>query len=35
MDDLVRQFAETHNEDVKAELEALSKRVAAMKKRLV
>jgi len=31
MDELARQFAETHNEEV-TELEALSKRVAPMKK---
>ena len=35
MDELARQFAESHDEEVKAELEALSKRVAEMKRRLV
>jgi uncharacterized protein involved in exopolysaccharide biosynthesis len=35
MDELARQFAKSHDEEVKAELEALSKRVAEMKRRLV
>lgn len=35
MDELARQFAESHDAEVKAELEALSKRVAEMKRRLV
>jgi hypothetical protein len=35
MDELARQVAESHDEEVKAELEALSKRVAEMKRRLV
>jgi uncharacterized protein involved in exopolysaccharide biosynthesis len=35
MDELARQFAKSHDEEVKAELEALSKRVAEMKRQLV
>jgi FKBP-type peptidyl-prolyl cis-trans isomerase (trigger factor) len=35
MDELARQFAESDDAEVKAELEALSKRVAEMKRRLV
>jgi uncharacterized protein involved in exopolysaccharide biosynthesis len=35
MDELARQFAKSHDEEVKAELDALSKRVAEMKRRLV
>jgi uncharacterized protein involved in exopolysaccharide biosynthesis len=34
MDELARQVAESHDKEVKAELEALSKRVAEMKRRL-
>ena len=34
MDELARQFAESHDKEVKAELEALSKQVAEMKRRL-
>ena len=35
VDELAREFAKSHDEEVKAELEALSKRVAEMKRRLV
>ena len=35
MDELAREFAKTHDEEVIAELEALRRRVAAMKRRLI
>ena len=35
MDELAREFAKTHDEEVIAELEALRGRVAAMKRRLI
>jgi hypothetical protein len=35
MDELARKHAETHDDQIKAELEELSKRVADMRKRLV
>jgi hypothetical protein len=35
MDELARDFAKTHDEEVKAELEALRGRVATMKTRLI
>ena len=35
MDELAREFAKTHDEEVEAELEALRGRVAAMKRRLI
>jgi hypothetical protein len=35
MDESAREFAKTHDEEVKAELEALRGRIAAMKRRLI
>lgn len=35
MDELAREFAKTHDEEVKAELEALRGRIVAMKRRLI
>jgi hypothetical protein len=35
MDELAREFAKTHDEEVKAELEALRERIVAMKRRLI
>ena len=35
MDELAREFTKTHDEEVKAELEALRGRIAAMKRRLI
>jgi hypothetical protein len=35
IDELALEFAKTHDEEVKAELEALRGRVAAMKERLI
>ena len=35
MDELARAFAKTHDEEVKAELEALRGRIVAMKRRLI
>ena len=35
LDELAREFANTHNKEVEAELEALRGRVAAMKRRLI
>jgi hypothetical protein len=35
MDELAREFAKTHVEEVEAELEVLRGRVAAMKRRLI
>jgi hypothetical protein len=35
IDELAREFAKTHDEEVVAELEALRGRVAAMKRRLI
>jgi hypothetical protein len=35
MDELAREFAKTYDEEVKAELEALRGRIAAMKRRLI
>ena len=35
MDELAREFEKTHDEEVKAELEALRGRIVAMKRRLI
>ena len=35
LDELAREFAKTHDEEVKAELEALRGRIVAMKRRLI
>ena len=35
IDELAHEFAKTHDEEVKAELEALRGRIAAMKRRLI
>jgi hypothetical protein len=35
IEELARKHAETHEEDIKAELEELSRRVTEMRKRLV
>ena len=35
MDELARRYAETHDKEVKVELEELSRQIAKMKKRLV
>ena len=35
MDELALEFAKTHDEEVKAELEALRGRIVAMKRRLI
>lgn len=35
IDELAREFAKTHDEEIKAELEALRERIAAMKRRLI
>ena len=35
MDEFAREFAKTHDEEVKAELEALRGRIVAMKRRLI
>ena len=35
MDELAREFAKTHDEEVKAELEALRGHIVAMKRRLI
>ena len=35
MDALARRYAETHDKEVKVELEELSRQIAKMKKRLV
>jgi sensor histidine kinase YesM len=35
IDELAHEFAKTHDEEVKAELEALRGRIVAMKRRLI
>jgi hypothetical protein len=35
MDELARKHAETHDEDIKAELEEMTRRIAGMRRMLV
>jgi len=35
MDELAREFENTHDEEVKSELEAMRERIVAMKRRLI